>query len=245
MDPGTWVTLVGPSFEPDYLNFDGDGTRARAFSADIPRLLKFFYEFLLRNGILPEHQDAIKAALEFIERAIVELPATANISVAFPDVFSQACRARWGYRKNGISIVFPIEEVEQGEATEETVPTVDISWDSAQPSQEIWGEPPSHPLVDVVGAKYEAGLAEITLRRVKAILPHGNDLPAGLALVVLEPWPGCSEEYDEAQGNCTLLVESKSAEQLLPGIGLAGTYVGLGPYTYLENLYMVLPSYYL
>ena len=234
------------SFEPNDSDFDADGTRARAFSADIPRLLKFFYEFLLRTGILPEHRDAIKAGLKFIQIAIVELPATANISEVFPDTFSQSCCARWGYCKSGVAIVFPDEDIKHEEIEEGADgPDIDISWDTAQPPKELWGEPPSHPLVDVVAAKYQAGVAETTLRRVKAILFHSDDLPAGLARAVLEPWPDCSEDFDEAQGECTLLVQSKSAEYLLPGIGLAGIFVGLGPYTYLENLYMVLPSYYL
>lgn len=64
-----------------------------------PRLLEFFLQFLLRNNVLPELKPKLLMALSIIEKAKIELPATANIGQAVPDEFSKACSTTWGLQE--------------------------------------------------------------------------------------------------------------------------------------------------
>ncbi|KAH7922047.1 hypothetical protein BV22DRAFT_1121726 [Leucogyrophana mollusca] len=72
--------------------------------ANMPRLLDFFINFILRNRVLPElkHERGLRKALEIIEIAKTELPLTFKIGQILPDPFSEACKECWG-RKGGIT----------------------------------------------------------------------------------------------------------------------------------------------
>ncbi|KAJ6555442.1 hypothetical protein DFH09DRAFT_1280454 [Mycena vulgaris] len=65
-----------------------------------PHILRFFVNYLLRNKVLPDKtsERSLRAALEIIDTAAVELPLTAKISQALPDEFSAACQGYWGRR---------------------------------------------------------------------------------------------------------------------------------------------------
>lgn len=59
-----------------------------------PRLVEFFINFLLRNRVLPEpsHERGLRATLEITALATKELPLTAKLGQALPDVLSTGLR---------------------------------------------------------------------------------------------------------------------------------------------------------
>ncbi|KAG5639705.1 hypothetical protein H0H81_005888 [Sphagnurus paluster] len=74
---------------------------------NMPRLLTFFVQFILRNHVFPEHEmeSAFKRSLDIIALAQKELILTSKIAKQLPDDFSQACRAIWGQKSDGIVFV--------------------------------------------------------------------------------------------------------------------------------------------
>ncbi|KAF8885739.1 hypothetical protein BD779DRAFT_1471406 [Infundibulicybe gibba] len=61
----------------------------------MPRLLSFFFNFLLRNNVFPE-SSGFHRSLAVIDLARKELPLTSQIAKALPDNFSEACMECWG-----------------------------------------------------------------------------------------------------------------------------------------------------
>ncbi|KAK2465905.1 hypothetical protein APHAL10511_001546 [Amanita phalloides] len=61
-----------------------------------PRVLFFFFRFVLRNKLLPEHETGFKKALVVIERAQQELPATSVIAKIIPCEVGLALRDQFG-----------------------------------------------------------------------------------------------------------------------------------------------------
>lgn len=59
-------------------------------------MLRFFFQFVKRNNLLPEHKAGIDAALTVIERAVLDLPMTSKMSKTYPDDFSRASVLHWG-----------------------------------------------------------------------------------------------------------------------------------------------------
>ncbi|KAJ7098506.1 hypothetical protein B0H15DRAFT_580055 [Mycena belliarum] len=80
-----------------------------------PHLVRFFVQFLIRNVVLPEHDDALTHALEVVDRAGDELPRIPDIAEALPDAFSVACSAFWGRKADGLGV----ELGEDGDGDEE------------------------------------------------------------------------------------------------------------------------------
>ncbi|KAJ7162770.1 hypothetical protein C8R43DRAFT_1123442 [Mycena crocata] len=66
-----------------------------------PHLLRFFIRFLNYNTALPEYADGLKAALDAVDVAAIELPLIPVISNTLPDVFSGACQREWGRKVDG------------------------------------------------------------------------------------------------------------------------------------------------
>ncbi|KAJ7062558.1 hypothetical protein C8F01DRAFT_1368336 [Mycena amicta] len=59
-----------------------------------PRLMRFFLRFLARTGVIPNSDES--NALQVVEQAALDLPATLTISAALPEAFAQACEHAWG-----------------------------------------------------------------------------------------------------------------------------------------------------
>ena len=69
------------------------------------RIMEFFVSFLLRSKVLPENERSLRKSLEVINVAKKELPNTSAIAKAFPDVFSRACGACWGWKAEGYQVI--------------------------------------------------------------------------------------------------------------------------------------------
>ncbi|KAF7964720.1 hypothetical protein HWV62_3669, partial [Athelia sp. TMB] len=67
-----------------------------------PRLLSFFFNYLLRNRILPEssHERGLRAALEVTALALKELPLTSKMGQMLPDTLSMGLRDVFGRMAN-------------------------------------------------------------------------------------------------------------------------------------------------
>ncbi|TFK43955.1 hypothetical protein BDQ12DRAFT_675853 [Crucibulum laeve] len=76
----------------------------------LPRILTFFFNFLLRNRVLPEstHERGLRRALEIVKLAFTELPLTSIVAKYLPDEFSLACTSCFGSFKK-FAIELPIE----------------------------------------------------------------------------------------------------------------------------------------
>ncbi|KAF8657976.1 hypothetical protein AX16_002136 [Volvariella volvacea WC 439] len=63
-----------------------------------PRLLRFYFNFLLRNHVFPEkhHLQGIQASLALIDRAATELPMITGVSRIYPDEIGASAQALWG-----------------------------------------------------------------------------------------------------------------------------------------------------
>ncbi len=64
----------------------------------IPRLIRSFLRFLIKNSFFPERPDErrFQNALKIAELAYKELPFTSSTSKFLPDEFGKACREYWG-----------------------------------------------------------------------------------------------------------------------------------------------------
>jgi len=71
----------------------------------IPRVLRFFVNFLIRSKVLPEIERELRHSLEVITLAMTELPNTSGIAKTFPDKLSLACHACWGQKADGYKIL--------------------------------------------------------------------------------------------------------------------------------------------
>ncbi|KAF8914406.1 hypothetical protein CPB84DRAFT_1759175 [Gymnopilus junonius] len=109
----------------------------------IGRIMDFFVRFILRSKVLPESERSLRRSLEVIEVAKKELPNTSALAKAFPDIFSRASSACWGWKAEGYTVLsledkdIPaesmksmVEEVKEDEPVEQT---------SAWGSQPSWG----------------------------------------------------------------------------------------------------------
>lgn len=69
-----------------------------AYLANLPRLVLFFLEFLVRTKAVYESERTLKAAVEVTKRAVVEVPAAGRICRILPDRMGVGCMLHWGRR---------------------------------------------------------------------------------------------------------------------------------------------------
>lgn len=69
-----------------------------AYLANLPRLLLFFLEFLLKTKALYESDRALRAAIELTKKAITEVPAAGRMCKLLPDKMGVGCTRLWGRR---------------------------------------------------------------------------------------------------------------------------------------------------
>ena len=87
-----WYTIITPlSMHELKTGFRSD---PNLFNA--PRVLSFFFRFVLRNKLLQEHEDGLKKALAIIERAQNELPYSSVIAKIIPCEVGLALRDQFG-----------------------------------------------------------------------------------------------------------------------------------------------------
>ncbi|KAK7057877.1 hypothetical protein R3P38DRAFT_3252932 [Favolaschia claudopus] len=88
-------------FFSSYLHEKGElWEEIKALSA--PHLLRFFFDFLEKNNVLPECANGLKSARKVLDLAEIELARIHPISKGIPDAFSEACKAHWGSKLDNI-----------------------------------------------------------------------------------------------------------------------------------------------
>ncbi|KAJ7062719.1 hypothetical protein C8F01DRAFT_1082355 [Mycena amicta] len=93
-DPGKHIQV----FLSSYMRNEGLAWEDRHLD-NAPHLLRFVVDYLLRNNVFapePEAHRSLRECLPVIDKAITELPLTAQLAKVFPDDFSLACRDLWG-----------------------------------------------------------------------------------------------------------------------------------------------------
>ncbi|TFK43951.1 hypothetical protein BDQ12DRAFT_675846 [Crucibulum laeve] len=125
---------------------------------NIPRILRFFIDFLIRNRVFPESERGFKRALQVIDLASIELPMIGKIAKLWPDDFSEGSAECWGRNAEGYKRIIANLDVEDSHEDRQTkrqkideetpakvedvvmeeVPTNDTS-NSSQTQDEGWG----------------------------------------------------------------------------------------------------------
>lgn len=117
---------------------------------DGPILLRFFFNFIIRNKLMRDYDRVFQKGLAVVERAAIELPLTTRISRAIPDEFGNACVALWG--KQMVEIAEKERqktlETRAAEKKENEVPVAELdSFSSDEPTapsatpETTWGDP--------------------------------------------------------------------------------------------------------
>lgn len=161
--------------------------RSEPNSRDAPILLRFYFEFVLRNKIFVEKDvnRAYEKALQVVKRAEIELPYTFRISRAFPEAWGRACSTLWGKRDRDPWAVFTNSQLDRAaEAVNDAA--LSVSDDSSDGLNQ-------HELVE---AKYDLGERMIKEDAVSVKSP-----PVYLEKIgVAEDGGGATiEELDEAE----------------------------------------------
>ena len=78
-----------------YLHYQGF-IFSPGYLANLPRLVLFFLEFLMRTKAMYESERALKAAVEVTKKAITEVPAAAKMCKLLPDKMGVGCMLHWG-----------------------------------------------------------------------------------------------------------------------------------------------------
>jgi hypothetical protein len=95
-----------------------------------PRVLSFFFRFVLRNKLLQEHEDGLKKALAIIERAQKELPYSSVIAKIIPCEVGLALRDQFGSKAETFQYKILDEhdaKVEGGNADADDVKMEDVA----------------------------------------------------------------------------------------------------------------------
>ena len=86
---------------------------------NLPRLVLFFLEFLVRTKAVYESDQALKAAVELTKKAVTELPATGKLCKLLPDKMGLGCSLLWGKRWIEEDQPFRLGEKREEEARQE------------------------------------------------------------------------------------------------------------------------------
>ncbi|KAL1716967.1 hypothetical protein EV715DRAFT_204104 [Schizophyllum commune] len=165
-----------------------------------PQLLRFFYEFVLRENVFrePELRAGFERAVEVTKRAFIDLPATSVLSHILPDRFGDSCKRLFALP--AADPVDVLDELMKGGA----VLTEDIDVDQWDATDDWEGtpsagrEPEPDPLPEILGdelakklpSSYMRGSSESSMRRIVSVDASSPSVFGGrLARVVLSPWP--------------------------------------------------------
>ena len=164
-----------------------------------PQLLRFFYEFVLRENVFrePELRTGFERAVEVTKRAFIDLPATSVLSHILPDRFGEGCKRV--FAPPAADPVDVLDELMKGGA----VLTEDIDVDQWDATDDWEGTPPTarepepDPLPEILGdelakelpSSYRRGSSESSMRRIVSVdAPSPSVFGGRLARVVLSPW---------------------------------------------------------
>lgn len=89
-----WYTSITPHLQRKNSNQFYSRSVPNLFNA--PRVLFFFFRFVLRNKLLPKHEVGLKKALAVVERAQLELPESSVIAKIIPCEVGLALRDQFG-----------------------------------------------------------------------------------------------------------------------------------------------------
>ncbi|KAG2013103.1 hypothetical protein CC2G_010042 [Coprinopsis cinerea AmutBmut pab1-1] len=68
----------------------------------MPRLMQFFLQFLIRSRVFPESETGFRLALDVANQAFIELPLAFDLGADLsPEPFGKACQAVWGRKAEG------------------------------------------------------------------------------------------------------------------------------------------------
>ncbi|KAF9534653.1 hypothetical protein CPB83DRAFT_207718 [Crepidotus variabilis] len=70
----------------------------------IPRILGYFVNYLLRSKVLPDLAKELRASLNYIANALVELPQCASFMKIAPDRFASGCKGCFGQKAEGYTL---------------------------------------------------------------------------------------------------------------------------------------------
>ncbi|TFK28999.1 hypothetical protein FA15DRAFT_678097 [Coprinopsis marcescibilis] len=76
----------------------------------MPRLIKFFLQFLIRSRVFPQSETGFQLASQVTDQALIELPVAYQLSADLPDNLGKAFRACWGMKAEGYKTVELDEE---------------------------------------------------------------------------------------------------------------------------------------
>ncbi|KAJ3511335.1 hypothetical protein NLJ89_g4158 [Agrocybe chaxingu] len=71
----------------------------------LPRVIRFFVEYLLRSKVLPDCEQSLRRSLDSINAGLIEIPNCSTIAKVMPDKFSLGCQTFWGRKADGYSVV--------------------------------------------------------------------------------------------------------------------------------------------
>ncbi|KAF8908382.1 hypothetical protein CPB85DRAFT_1309984 [Mucidula mucida] len=222
------------------------------FLFTIPRLVRFFLIYLLKNDVLDGRADELKKSLKVADLAIVELLQTSKLAKALPDALHNALSASFSSKVTPEEDAFAKSLQEQGvefvsidveiaavkDAVDDNVGTEDSGW--GVPTTD-WKLPEGKTLSTLLGPT--APILALT---------HTSDIVESstrqFSKVVLSPWPDArvnhpvieetskghvlAADKDSAPGahdpwkdDIVILVEDETAAVLKVGMGLEGTFV--------------------
>jgi len=69
-----------------------------SYLSNLPRLVLFFVEFLLRTKAMQESERALRKAVEVAKRAVEEVPGAGRLCKLLPDKVGSGCLMLWGKR---------------------------------------------------------------------------------------------------------------------------------------------------
>jgi hypothetical protein len=166
----------------------------------MPRVLCFFFKFLLKNRVFPDTVDEQKfqAALRIAESGHKELPLTSVIAKFLPDQFSVACQQYWGSQRKysawsddeGDDIANELDGgdndivVPDGTGITSNIAKITFEKDEEEvPEPPSTSSPKSKPVPkgfktllasgNIFPTAHTLGFVEHSLRRIKRVLPPG------------------------------------------------------------------------
>lgn len=137
---------------------------------NVPHLVGFFIDFMLRNRVLPEYERELRRAMEVVNVAKKELPLTSKIGKALPGDFSKACEECWGRVSSGFGS-FGDDDVQEKEESDEDRQAKRQKITHGDDIQNRTAAPVSEP--DPVVADFEA---ELKAANVQVIPANNIDL---------------------------------------------------------------------
>ncbi|KAF9000357.1 hypothetical protein BDZ89DRAFT_1147317, partial [Hymenopellis radicata] len=193
------------------------------FLFTIPRLVRVFLNYLLKNDVLDGRADELKSSLKVADLAIVELLQTSKIAKALPDALNNALSASFSSKVTPEEDAFTKSLQEQGvefvsidieiavvkDAVEDNVDAEHGGWGVPTTDWKLPKEKTLSTLLDatahVLTITHTTGVVESSTRRVTAIVhpadAASSELASKFSKVVLTPWPNARVNHPVIEEN--------------------------------------------